>query len=77
MNMMADDFIITEPDNPRKLDCSILAASLKNEYNRVCIIKDYAKACDFGLKALKENEYDVFLICGLLYLIGKVREMIL
>lgn len=77
MNMMADDFIITEPDNPRKLDCSILAASLKNEYNRVCTIKDYAKACDFGLKALKENEYDVFLICGSLYLIGKVREMIL
>lgn len=77
MACIARDFIVTEPVSERLLEAEKLGASLQTLNKNVTIIKDCREAYKYGLDIMEKEKYDVFLICGSLYLIGEIREMIL
>ena len=71
---MTEDFIVTQPDNPRRLKAESLAYMLRSR-GCTCIeapdIKQaYKEACQ------RKDKYDVIIYAGSLYMIGKVRTMI-
>ena len=71
---MTEDFIVTQPDNPRRLKAESLADMLRSR-GCTCIeapdIKQaYKEACH------RKDKYDVIIYAGSLYMIGKVRTMI-
>lgn len=71
---MTEDFIVTQPDNPRRLKAERLADMLRSR-GCTCIeapdIKQaYKEACQ------RKDKYDVIIYAGSLYMIGKVRTMI-
>ncbi len=71
---MTEDFIVTQPDNPRRLKAESLADMLRSR-GCTCIeapdIKQaYKEACQ------RKDKYDVIIYAGSLYMIGKVRTMI-
>ena len=65
------DFIVTEPDNPRKLPAEELAQRIEERGGSCSVfsLPEEAAAC---AKA-KCGEYDMLLFAGSLYLIGKIR----
>jgi len=71
---IADDYIATEPGNPRKLS----AENLKDEISaagKTCIAAtDPVSACETALEL--KDKYDVVLFAGSLYLLGKIRSFI-
>lgn len=71
---IADDFVATEPDSPRKWSAEELAEALKGR-NKNCVVKkDPAEACAYAFE--KSGDYDVLLVAGSLYLIGKIRGLL-
>lgn len=69
------DFIITEPDNPRKLGACELAAHIEQKGGRCLGAEaDYSKAYKLAVEAAKD--YDAVIFAGSLYLIGKIRSLI-
>jgi len=68
------DFIATEPASDRKLS----AENLKNEIlsaGKKCIaVPDPASACKAAMD--QKDNYDVILVAGSLYLLGKIRSMV-
>lgn len=68
------DFVVTEPDNPRKLGAEELAVKLE-ELGATCKI---APIADDACRVVDEikNQYDVVLFAGSLYLIGKIRSIL-
>ena len=71
---MADEFIITEPDNPRKMPADELAAMLTSK-GKECIV------CPVPADAVKKaremaDDYDVVICAGSLYLIGEIRKLL-
>ncbi|MGN0658039.1 MAG: bifunctional folylpolyglutamate synthase/dihydrofolate synthase [Emergencia sp.] len=68
------DFIITEPDNPRKLDADALAEKFESKGGRceVCPVPEEA----VRRAQEKSGDYDVVLFAGSLYLIGAIRGML-
>lgn len=73
--LITNDFIATEPDNPRKLDARILCEKIEKSGKNCIAIKDPKEAFEY-LKTTM-HEYDVILAAGSLYLIGKLREIML
>lgn len=72
---LADEIIITEANNPRKLEAEKLADIIKSFNKEYFIEKDIKKAV---IKALdKAEEDDLILFSGSLYLIGDVRKIIM
>ena len=65
------DFVVTEPNNPRKMGAEELAAQIGAKGGN-CIIKANPEDAVNYAKTLKE-EYDVILFTGSLYLIGEIR----
>lgn len=68
------DFVVTEPDNPRRMDAAELALKLKE---KKCICKeapDIRKACN--LASGMADRYDLIIFAGSLYMIGKVRTLL-
>ena len=71
---ITEDFIATEPNNPRKMDCSSLKEKVE-ALGASCIACVNPKdACALAIK--KSLEYDVILFAGSLYLIGEIRGIL-
>ena len=71
---IAERAIATEPDNPRKLAASELAERLEKHGVSAEYESDIEKAIELANQ--KGNEYDVILYAGSLYLVGKVRGLV-
>lgn len=68
--MITDDFIAAEPDNPRKFSASDLCDQIIKRGKKCVAIQDPEEACRY---AAGLSSYDVTVVAGSLYLIGKVR----
>lgn len=68
---ITSDFVVTEPNNPRKMRAEDLSAQISAKGGKCIIKKDPAEAvgCAKSLYA----EYDLILFTGSLYLIGEIR----
>ncbi len=65
------DFVVTEPDNPRKMHAEELAGHISAKGGN-CTIKEKPADAVAYAKSL-QGEYDVILFTGSLYLIGEIR----
>ena len=72
-NMMeiGGDFVITEPDNPRKMKAAELASVIRDKGGKCVTAPIPSEAVKYAL-SVKEN-YDLILFSGSLYLIGEIR----
>ncbi len=68
------DFIVTEPDNPRKMSADSLNEVILARGNRSVSIDDPLEAVYYALR--NKNYFDVILVAGSLYLIGKIRGIL-
>jgi dihydrofolate synthase/folylpolyglutamate synthase len=66
------EFIVTEPDNPRKLSAQALAPLLE-ERGASCLQAEKPEDA-VALAKSKQGEYDLLLFAGSLYLIGEIRR---
>ncbi|QHI71514.1 glutamate ligase domain-containing protein [Aminipila terrae] len=71
---MADDFVITEPDNPRKCPAMELTRALQERGKNCITIENPVEACKYALEHKKE--YDAVMFAGSLYLIGRIRSLL-
>ena len=71
---ITDDFVITEPDNPRKMDAVQLAELFMDRGAKCQVKSNPEEACSIALS--KKDEYDVIVFAGSLYLIGKIRSIL-
>ncbi|MBR6473004.1 MAG: bifunctional folylpolyglutamate synthase/dihydrofolate synthase [Firmicutes bacterium] len=71
---IADDFIATEPDNPRKLSASELKTLVEVSGGRAEAVKEIEEALEKALERI--DEYDGLICAGSLYLIGRLRTLI-
>lgn len=72
--MITDEFVATEPDNPRKLSAEELSSRVQKSGKRCIAIPIIKEACSYAVNKLPS--YDVIVFAGSLYLIGKVREIL-
>lgn len=68
------DFVATEPDNPRKLAASELAAEIEKKGGSAVVKPSVKEAAEYALS--QKEDYDAILFSGSLYLIGAVRGII-
>ncbi len=68
------DFVVTEPDNPRKMSAESLNNVILKRGNRSIPISDPIEAAYYALR--QKNQFDVILVAGSLYLIGKIRGIL-
>ena len=71
---IADDFIATEPENPRKMSAAELAELIVKTGGKAEYYPDNSDALDAALD--RSHEYDGIICAGSLYLIGKLRTLI-
>lgn len=71
---IADDFIVTQPDNPRKMEAAVLAKKIEEKGGRCLIAEEGCRAAELALSKL--NDYDFVLFAGSLYLIGEIRGIL-
>ena len=71
---IADDFIATEPDNPRKLSAEELKELLEKQGGRAEAYADNKDALERAYELA--DGYDGVICAGSLYLIGKLRTLI-
>lgn len=71
--LIAETFIATEPDNPRKLGAEELCRQVEASGKKCTAVAEPEEALRFALESSKEGEIIVF--AGSLYLIGKIREL--
>ena len=79
---MGTDFIVTEPDNPRKLDGEKYKEVLErytDEEQSVTVIRDAVSAAEYGLnkffvKDESHKSYKALIFTGSLYMIGMIRR---
>lgn len=72
--LITDEFIATEPDNPRKLPAADLCSQITKRGKRCIGIADPEDACRYARQV--SASYDVIVYAGSLYLIGKVRGIL-
>ncbi len=72
---LADEIIITEANNPRKLEAEKLADIIKKFNKKYLIEKDIEEAVNKALDIAGKD--DLILFSGSLYLIGDVRKIIM
>ena len=65
------DFVVTEPDNPRKMHAKDLAEQISAKGGSCTIKENPAEAVAYAKSLYRE--YDVILFTGSLYLIGEIR----
>ena len=71
------DFVLTEPDNPRKMDAAEAANHIEKQGGQALIIEaDIEKAVNAALEKAEAEGYDILLFAGSLYLIGAVRGIL-
>lgn len=71
--MIADDYIATEPDNPRRLSAFDLCDQIQKRGKSCAAIEDPERAFRYAGKL--SSSYDVTVYAGSLYLIGKIRGL--
>ncbi|MGN0733512.1 MAG: glutamate ligase domain-containing protein, partial [Emergencia sp.] len=72
---VASDFIVTEPDNPRKMNAADLAEKIYSAGNCSCTVASGVReAADLAQE--RAAGYDLTLFAGSLYLIGEIRGML-
>lgn len=71
---ITSDFIATEPVNPRRMSKEELKAKIEALGGSVKAAAEHEEALH-AAKAMQE-EYDVILFAGSLYLIGEIRRML-
>ncbi|MEG2198694.1 MAG: cyanophycin synthetase, partial [Anaerovorax sp.] len=71
---ITDEFIATEPDNPRKLSAHILCEEIKNNGKGCVAFPDPREAFEYVGRRM--DPQDVVVVAGSLYLIGKIRGMV-
>ena len=71
--LITDEFIATEPDNPRKLSASELRRQIVERGKNCIAVEDPEEACRY---ALGLSGFDMILVAGSLYLVGKVRGLL-
>ena len=71
---LSDEFIITEPDSPRKMKAGVLAEKFRAKGKECIVCPDPKDA----VKKAKEmsDDYDAVICAGSLYLIGKIRTIL-
>lgn len=72
--LITDDFIATEPDNPRKLSAFELCSQIQKRGKSCAAIEDPERASRYAGKL--SSSYDVTVYAGSLYLIGKIRGLL-
>lgn len=72
---VAEDFIVTEPDNPRKMSAEKLAGIIRSTGTENVTVASGVKE---AVNMAKERfaDYDLTLFAGSLYLIGEIRGML-
>ena len=71
------DFVLTEPDNPRKMAAAEAAKHIETQGGQALIIEaDIEKAVNAALEKAEAEGYDILLFAGSLYLIGAVRGIL-
>ena len=68
------DIVTAEPDNPRKLKAEELCRQIKETGKHCTTGGDWKSAYNY-VEGVQDN-YDVILFTGSLYLIGRIRERI-
>ncbi len=68
------DFIVTEPDNPRKLRAADLKKLFEEAGAEAVVFEDCGEAVSAALE--QKNNYELIIFAGSLYLIGKVRALL-
>lgn len=71
---ITNEFIVTEPKNPRRMSFDELGNRLEKLGGSVLYKGESTEAFDAAMK--KKDEYDVILFAGSLYLIGEIRTLI-
>ena len=71
---LGDDFIVTEPVNPRKMKAEDLASKLE-AYGKTCYVCPDPKEAVRKAKEI-DGEYDAVICAGSLYLIGELRTLL-
>jgi dihydrofolate synthase/folylpolyglutamate synthase len=66
------DIAASEPDNPRKLNAELLCRAVKQAGRDCVVLGDWEKSCDYIYE--NRDKYDVIIVSGSIYLIGRVRE---
>jgi len=72
--MIADEFIATEPDNPRKLSASDLCRQIAKRGKKCSAIEKPEDVCRYA--DTLASSYDVIVYAGSLYLVGKIRGLL-
>jgi dihydrofolate synthase/folylpolyglutamate synthase len=73
---VTDEFVVTEPLSPRALPARELAEQLIKRNKNARAIPNMEEAYEFAVKKAKDEDWDVLVFGGSLYLVGKIREMI-
>ncbi len=74
---IAKDFVLTEPDNPRKMAAEDAARHMEAAGGQALIIEsDIETAVKAAMEKAEAEGYDVLLFAGSLYLIGAVRGIL-
>ncbi len=68
---ITDRFVVTEPDNPRKMTAAELSRQIEAKGGTCMIKENPADAVAYALSL--RQEYDLILFTGSLYLIGEIR----
>lgn len=68
---ITNDFVVTEPDNPRKLAAAQLAKMITAKGGNCIIIESPEDAAEYARQ--RYEDYDLLLFAGSLYLIGEIR----
>jgi dihydrofolate synthase/folylpolyglutamate synthase len=71
---ITNDFVATEPDNPRKFPAQNLCRQVEAAGNHCISIPNIEEACQYALDNL--SRFDVIIFAGSLYLIGRVRGIL-
>ena len=68
------NFIVTEPDSPRRMKADLLADRIRKQGGVCQTAETYSQACQMALQ--QGEDYDLILFAGSLYLIGAVRRIL-
>ena len=71
---VASDFIVTEPDNSRKMAADQLAALLREKGKNPQVVPEAEDAVKLAIS--KAADYDVVLCAGSLYMLGTIRHLL-
>ena len=74
MMMIGKEFVITEPDNPRKMNAEDLALYIEKRGGSCKVFKKPSEAVRYAKTRL--SDYDLLLCAGSLYLIGEIRGLL-